>query len=61
MKVYNKINKKSIHDYMYYNYGTIEYWNFMRAIETLNNINFINSELWQYILELDYHLHNSRE
>lgn len=61
MKVYNKINKKTIHDFMYYNHGTIDYWNFMRAMEKLNEINFISNELWQYILELDFHLYNSRK
>lgn len=60
MKVYNRFSKKAIKKFMYDTSGHTEYWQFMRAMETLHNFGFIDDETWRYILDTDCHLFNSR-
>ena len=40
MKVYNRFSKKAIKKFMYDTSGHTEYWQFIRAMETLHNFGF---------------------
>lgn len=59
MKSYNRFSKKAIKTFMSNTYGYAEYYNFLNAIETLHDLNFIDNETHRYIHEIDCHLFNS--